>query len=198
VTESRKVTYPPEMVVPIVADGAIAGHGFADGRLLPLLILDTSTRRDVAELLRVHEFLPVGDQRFQWARSRDTDDDVALYLRFIQPMDVELLLRFSVERQAILVEGILSGGGVWLQAGKPGDRLATTMDANRVAIELPDTGFRPEWERFLLKRMTRVMSRRLGVSHRSARPAARKVITDMQAVARFRMSAGRAGNNADP
>jgi hypothetical protein len=72
------------------------------------------------------------------------------------------------------------------------------MDADRVAVELPDTGFRPEWERFLLKRMTRVMSRRLGVSRRKARPAARKVITDMQAVARFRMSAGRAGNDADP
>jgi hypothetical protein len=43
VTKSRKTTVAGSLVVPIVGDGAIAGP-IADGRLLPVLILDTSAR----------------------------------------------------------------------------------------------------------------------------------------------------------
>jgi hypothetical protein len=63
----------------------------------------------------------------------------------------------------------------------------TTMDAQRVLVELPDTGFRPQWERLLLNRMTAVMSRRLGVTRRKARPAAEVVIAEMGKLAGLRM-----------
>lgn len=174
--------------MPIVGDGALAGP-VAHGRLVPLLILDTSNRPDVREVLRVHEHLPPGDVTFHWAYSRDSDDEVALDLRFIRPMDVKLLLRFSIERQAILVEAMLNGQGVWVQAGAPGDRLATTMDAHRVLVELPDTGFQPTWDKLWLKRMTRVVARRQRISRRKARPLAKNVIEDLRGVARLRLKA---------
>ena len=126
-SKPRKVTMARSLVVPIVGDAAIAGP-IADGRLIPVLILDTSARTDVAELIRVHELLPPGDAQSQWGLSRDNDDDVMLHLKFVRPMDLELILLLSVERQAILVEGMLSGGGVYLQSGVVGDRLSTTLD----------------------------------------------------------------------
>src|SRR5439155_6801435 len=111
-TKPRKVAVSRELVVPIVHDGAIAGP-IADGRLLPVLFIDTSERRDVRELLRVHEQLGSGDVEFDWGLSLDNKDDAILYLRFLRPMEVKVILLFDVRRQAILVEGILSGGGAY-------------------------------------------------------------------------------------
>lgn len=191
-TGPRDVKFLRSLVVPIVGDAAIAGP-IADGRLLPLLILDTSARPEVAEVIRVHEHLPGGDAQSQWGFSRENDDEVMLHLRFAQPMDVELILLFDVQRQAILVDAMLTGGGVYLQAGVAGDRLISTMNAQRVLVELPDVGFGPHWERFLLERTTALVSQRLGVSRRKARPAAEALIAEMRKVTRFQMGAG---NNA--
>lgn len=182
----RKTTADRSLVVPIVGDAAIAGP-VADGRLLPVLILDTSARPEVAELIRVHRHLPSGDARSQWGSSRNDDDVVLLQLWFEQPVAADVILPFSIERQAILVESMLSGGGVYLQAGRPGDRLMERMGEPRILVDLPDTGFRPSWDDLLLARMTVVMSRRLGVPRRKGRAAAEAVIAEMRTLARLRM-----------
>ncbi len=164
-------------MIPIVGDAAVASAPVADGRALPVLILDVSARPEVGELLRVHGHLPGGDVKSQWASSRDDDDQVALILTFVRPMDVEVVLPFSIERQGLLVDTMMTAGGAYLQAGQAGDRLMTTMDAPRVLIELPETGFRPDWERLYLSRMTLVMARR-GVPRRQARSAAETLIAE--------------------
>jgi hypothetical protein len=184
-TKARELAVPRELVVPIVHDGAIAGP-IAEGRLLPVLFIDTSERRDVRELLRVHEQLGSGDVEFDWGLSLDNKDDAILYLRFLRPMEVKVILLFDVRRQAILVEGILAGGGVYLQDARPGDRLSTTLDAYRVLIELPDSGFRPVWNRYLLERTTALLRKR-GIPRRTAPQAAATAICEMRKIASFRL-----------
>jgi hypothetical protein len=91
------------------------------------------------------------------------DDEVALYVRFFQPME---LAAPAVHRSKAGVSRkfMMTARAVWLQAEQPGHRMSSTVDAPRVLGELPQTGFRSDWDRFLLKRMTRVLSRRLGTS----------------------------------
>ncbi len=59
-TKPRKAQVAQSLIVPIVGDAAMAGP-VADGRLIPVLIVDTSKRPEVAELIRVHAHLPPGD-----------------------------------------------------------------------------------------------------------------------------------------
>jgi len=159
----------------------------ADGRLVPVLILDTQVRREVGELVRVHQHLGPGDATTQWGISMDSGSDVALILGFARPVEVDVVLLFSVDRQAILVEAVLSAGAVILKTGKAGDRLMTTWGTPGVLVEVPDTGFRPVWDAFLMSRTTALMSRRLGVNRRKARPAAEAVISEMRKLARLRI-----------
>lgn len=51
--------------VTIVADAGIAVDGIGGGRLIPLLILDTTDRPDLEELIRVHQHLTPGDVKFE-------------------------------------------------------------------------------------------------------------------------------------
>jgi hypothetical protein len=186
-TKPRKTKIPLSLIVPIVGDGAMAAPAVADGRLLPVVIVDSSARREVSEVIRVHAHLQPGDVFSQWASSRDNDDHVLLNLKFVQPMEVELALLFSIERQAILVETILRGGAVYLQAGTAGDRVSTTMDAPRVLVEIPETGFRPRWDELFLSRMMVVMSRQLRISRRRARPVTEAFISQIRQLAGLRI-----------
>ncbi|HEX8646559.1 MAG TPA: hypothetical protein VF715_06635 [Thermoleophilaceae bacterium] len=182
------MTVPDELIIPIVGDAAIAGP-VADGRLVPVLILDTAARPEVTEMVRVHEHLPPGDVLSQWGSALNDDDAVTLLLEFQRPVAVDVTLVFSIERQAVLVESILNAGALYLQPGKPGDRFRDKLDEARILIEVPSTGFEPHWERLLHKRMVKVMAGRLGISRRKARPAAERHIAEIRSLTRLRFGA---------
>jgi hypothetical protein len=184
--EGQKVQWPASLVIPIVGDAALAGP-IADGRLIPVLILDRSARPGLGEAIRIHEHLPPGDVQFRGAVSRESYDEVVLYVRLVQPMEVEFLLRFSIERQAVLVEAMLKAGAVYLQVGSAADRLSTTMDAPRILIELTDTGFKPTWDKVALDRMTTVMAKRLGVPKRRARVTAELLMAELDRATSLRL-----------
>jgi hypothetical protein len=57
VKRRRTEILPIKDFVPIVADEAMAGT-VAEGANIPLVILDTSKRPDIAEAIRVHAYLP--------------------------------------------------------------------------------------------------------------------------------------------
>jgi len=184
--EVRKGRIDPSRFVPIVGDAALAGS-VADGKLLPVLIIDVSDRPDAVEVLRQHQHLASGgDAQHQWATSRDNTDRVVLLLEFLRPSEVDLVLPFSIERQGILVDSMIRAGAVYLQAGSKGDRLMNTFEAPRVLVELPDTGFATAWESIFEEQMTRVMAARMGVSRKKARPAAQAVILELRKFAAMR------------
>ncbi|MFV1990436.1 MAG: hypothetical protein ACC652_06815 [Acidimicrobiales bacterium] len=185
-TKPEKRRMDASLAVPVVGDAAMAGP-VADGKLIPVLILDADTRPELAELIRVHRHIDPGDAESQWASSRDDDDRVMLVLSFKKPMALDVIIPFSIEHQAILVESMLRSGAVYLQSGRAGDRLTNTLDDPRILVELPDTGFRPVWGALFLDRMTTVMSSRLGVSRRKAKPAARQVIDEIRQLAHLRI-----------
>ena len=178
-TESRKAKIDTSLFVSVVSDAAMAGP-VADGKLIPVLILDVDGRPDVSELIRQHQHLPSGDASHQWATSRDDEDRVMLLLNFERPSEVGVVIPFSIEHQGIVVDSMIRSGAVYLQAGVEGDRLSATLDEPKVLVELPDTGFGPAWDSLLEQRMTEVMSARMRVSRRKARPVARKVIEEMR------------------
>src|SRR5262245_50724883 len=133
--------------VPIVADAAIATGGIAEGRLLAVLILDTSQRPDIDELVRLHEYMPPGDVGCQWASLHGINDDsIALVLEFERPAELKVILEFEVRERGALVDLILRGRGFYLQPGRPGDRLKTAFERPRILVDIPDTGFDEQWD----------------------------------------------------
>ena len=180
-----KVRLPAESQVPIVGDAAMAGP-LADGRLIPVLILDTVNHFQLSELIRVHEHVGPGDVGFQWGMKKGLREAMLL-LEFQRPMEIQIVLVFDIEKYASLVELMLTSRAVYLQAGSPGDRLLTTFEDPRLLLELPDIGFRPVWDAALLKRMTQVM-RQAGLSRTAAKDGAITFIQQMRELAAFRLS----------
>lgn len=172
--------------VPIVWDAMIASRGIQEGKLTPLVILDTIKRPDIVELARIHQHLPFGDAISQWGEPYGKKDKLTLYLKFIRPSEINILLEFDVERQAALIDQIIRSSGIYIQPGKPGDRTITTQSNPKILIQIPDGGFKLKWEEIFKKNTVDNFKRR-GFKTRPAKEAARMFVEEWRKFGNFRM-----------
>jgi hypothetical protein len=172
--------------VRIIADAAIAIGRVGDGRLIPLVILDTTERSDLEEFIRVHQFLPPGDVICQWGQLERSNEHVALIISFKMPADLVVIIEFDIIEQGCLVEQILIAKGLYLQAGRDGDRLLANFYAPKVLVEIPDTGYRRYWDHTFHRQIMRHLRKR-GLSRREAKQAASQAIRMWQEFGQFRL-----------
>ena len=158
-------------VIRVVGDALIASRPIGEGRMFPVLILDTGDHPALAELVQLHATSPPGDVETTWCTAKGDPDSVALSLSFERPMEYSCVVLFSLGRQGVLVDQILATQGCYLQPGQPGDRLRNTIDSPRILIEVPLTGFEVEWET-MYDKVLRRRFRDAGLGRRAARRAA--------------------------
>ena len=177
--EKVPVQHPAEAEpVPIVTDASIATVPVGDGRMIPLLILDTSKRPDIEDMVNAHHQMGVqGDVDVSWGRHTFFDTGtVTLFLTFTKPSRCLILLRFDIGQYGGLVDNIIRSQGLYIQPGKPGDRLRTTFNNPRVLAEVPSREFQPEWDRMLRKALRKLAQKEHGMSRAKAKLATEKLI----------------------
>ncbi|HCT75317.1 MAG TPA: hypothetical protein DGG94_04300 [Micromonosporaceae bacterium] len=173
-------------MIPIVADAAIAGP-VLEGVSVPLLILDTTEHPTIAEIIRVSKFFPPGDIVSTWGGLKGQPYTVLLVLDFLRPIAAAAVLSFEIGRQGILVDGVLTARAVYLQAGKPGDRLIHDPDKPKLLVEIAATEFRKKWDGLFLKGLTAAIRKEQGVSKKLARTSAELAIEELRSITGFRM-----------
>ena len=180
------VSHPSEAdPVPIVRDGIVATVAQTYGRWIPVLILDTSTRPDIETMVRAHGELGPGDAISGWSFKTRLGFGLAapmLVLRFTKPSQCLVVVEFDLEKQGILVDQILWAQGVYLQPGRPGDRLAPTIDNPRILVEVPTNEtfakrFRSARKKALFRRF-----RNGGMSRIDSKNAVRELLRKWQSV----------------
>jgi hypothetical protein len=173
--------------VRIVADAIASTRGRQGGRMLPVLLLDTSQRPDLAEYIRVHRSFEPGDVNTQWGQVAGHEGTVALFLTFIRTMELFVVLEFETARQGILVEQTLRGRGLYLaQAESEDDRLMMNPDRLTVIVEVPDTGFDKTWNDLFHKYLAWDF-REKEMSRSESRRAARSAIEELRKFGSLRM-----------
>ena len=102
------VQHPAEAEpVPIVADASIARVDVGDGRMIPLLILDTSKRPDIEDMINAHRHMGgQGDVDVSWGRPNRFFDTgtVALLLTFTKPSRCLILLQLDIGQYGGVVD----------------------------------------------------------------------------------------------
>ena len=158
--KTRKIIFnhPREYkAVTIVHEGAAATSGLAEGGLIPTLILDLGDRPDVTELIRLHHHYKSGHALFTWGKYGEVGNHVSLYVEFTRPAKVTFVINFTLQKYDVVVEQILNSGGLFIVSGQRGDRMSSAMDNPKLLLDIPDTGFRPYWNKtcnkFLIKKL---------------------------------------------
>lgn len=166
--------------VPIVSDAGIATVAVGDGRMIPLVIIDTSNRPDIDDLVLAHKHLDgQGDAGSMWGRPNSIFDTgiVNLILTFQKPGHCVIILGFELGQYGGLVDQIVLSQGLYVQPGRPGDRLRSTFNNPRVLVEVPTREFQPEWDR-ILRKATRRRFQKDGMSRAHAKLATESMITE--------------------
>jgi hypothetical protein len=140
----------------------------------------------LAEVIEAQMHLPEGDVIVQWARLAKRQDHIALYLKFQRPTERATVIEFDIVKQGILVEHILQSKGLYIQAGKAGDRLIHDLDRSKMLIEVPDTGIRRLWDEVHFDAVVNY-ARKDGLGRRDAKKAARDFIEEIRELAKFQM-----------
>ncbi len=174
-----------DATVPIVADAAIATGGVGEGRLIPLVIIDTANHQHIEDLVKAHDSLSPGDAEITWGWQAGSKDSISLIIDFKKPIETTIHLIFDIAHQGGLVDLIMNSKALYLQPGRQGDRLKNTMDNPRIIIEIPDTGFQCIWiDKW--KKTTSKQLRNQGLSRREARKASQELIDRLRETFSFR------------
>jgi hypothetical protein len=173
-------------VVSIVGDAAVATVGVGHGRLIPLIIIDTTKRPDLVEVIAAQEHFDDGDVVVQWGSLHKRPEHVALILRFQRPTQRTAVVEFEIVRQGVLVECILQSKALYMQAGTAGDRLMHDLNRPKILIEAPDTGFRANWDELYFDAIVKRM-RKDGLDRRRSKEAARSYIHQIREFGQIRM-----------
>lgn len=168
-----------KICVPIVGDGAIAIGGTAGGRVIPVLILDCDNNKELLNCIYLHENTPPGDVVCTWGTKAFNSKYVFLLLQFSRPSEVEVVLKFDLDTQRVLADGIVQSNGVYLQPKESGKRVIMGLDKPKILIEVSPETKLERWDEILLKRISRKM-KKSGMSRRQAN------IASLEALARSR------------
>ena len=165
--------------VAVVAHGSVALAKMGEGRNIPLLILDTSVRPDIDAMILAHERLGPGDVTSVWTfREQHRPGTPRLVLKSTMPSDCTLVVDFDMTKQeGMLVDHILWAQGVYIRPGRPGDRLATTMKAPTILIEVPRMGFEKQFQHVYEKQTVRDF-RKLGRGRSESKRLARAFLEE--------------------
>jgi hypothetical protein len=172
--------------VPIVADGGVATPGVADGRMIPVVIVDTTERPDIDDVVRAHTAFSPGDVDSVWFRpSRWSVDRVGLILDFKRPSECVAILEFETQRKGALIDAMVRAQGFYLQPGRPGQHLSDEFDNDRILIEVPSHFFRDAWETIFLKATIRRF-KKSGLSRRESKERAAEAISRIREISSLR------------
>lgn len=175
------------MPLPVVGDAAIGIGAIGEGRLIPLVIVDASARPALEELIRVHQFTQPGDVVSQWGAINGDNERISLFLNFKRPSELDVVIEFSVNDRAPLIDQILTTKSMYLQVGKHGDRFINTQSSPRILMEIPETGFKEVWEK-IYYRYTYKKFRANGLNRQLARKAAHQFISETRKFGDTRVS----------
>ncbi len=101
---------------------------------------------------------------------------ISLYLTFEKPSRCLIFLRLDIGQYGVLVDNIIRSQGLYIQSGRPGDRLRTTFDNPRVLAEVPSREFQPEWDNMFRKALRKSFQKEAGMSRANAKLATENFI----------------------
>lgn len=160
----------------LVGDGVIGNSKIADGRLIPVLILDTTIKKDLESLVQMHEQLGGGDVTSVWGYHPFNHKVVVLLLYFNYPIELKLAISFNVLKHSSIIDGILISRAVYLQPGIPGDKISDNINAPKVVVEIPARTTFDKWDKILYKTISKKLKKQ-GIDKKVLKEETKKYIS---------------------
>ncbi len=135
----------------ISEEGLISSDNVGEGRLIPVLVIDVLGDKDIEDLIKLHESITSGDVAMTWSQDFFNRDYFILKMEFIKPMELVFGIKFRIETEFPLIDGIIESKGYYLQTGTKGDKILKKIGDSKILIEVPDMGVKKIWNKILAR-----------------------------------------------
>ena len=177
-----KLNFP---IYSIVENGVISSKDIGEGRLIPALVIDVRSDKEIEDLIIVHKDITSGDAKFTWVRSLSNLKYFILKMEFLKPMNISFGIMFIIDSEYSLIDGILESKGFYLQTGKIGDKIVNKNQDPKILVEVPNCNFETSWNKILYKTIRRNL-RKKGISKSDSLPIAKDIIKEMRSLWKMR------------
>lgn len=143
----KKISTP---IYNINEEGLFASRDYADGRLIPSIVISSKEDDYIKEIIKLHSNISMGDVEVQWGgilSSLFNTDRWVLNIRFYKPIDYNFSIVFSLKNHYSIIDAIFQSKGLRIAYGHKGEKVSQV--SNHIIIEIPDTGIGLKWEKTL-------------------------------------------------
>ena len=163
----------------IAEEGLLSTDSIGEGRMIPVLVLDIDGNKDIEDLIKVHDNITSGDATITWIHDFYNRNFFILKMEFSKPMEIKFGIKFKIDKEYSLIDGILESKGVYLQTGVKGDKISKKMEDPKILVEVPDMGIKVIWNKILLNTMKKKYMKQ-GYRKREAISISKQHISEMR------------------
>jgi len=175
----------PKTILTVVADATINNSYTAQGKTIPLVILDTTSHPEIDKAIELHRDVANGNCFTIWGKLKN-EKFLTLSISILEPSPVDFTIFFSAQLQAHIVDLVVSAQMLYIQAGKPGDRLKHDLEKPKILIEVPSEKFSNEWKVLYLKIIAKSFIN-IGFSKTIAKKFAQDFYNEMRVIREMRI-----------
>ncbi|NNU78589.1 hypothetical protein [Clostridium estertheticum] len=173
------------LLIDIVSSATLSNIDIADGKTIPLVILNTEAYDSIRKSINMHKGIITGHVDTIWGKSRN-EKYFSLNIDIIDPSPISFTILFDLSKQAGLIDLIIYSQLLYIQPGIPGDRFKSTMNENRLLLEVPSTHFKEEWMK-VFNKYNKKLFIKMGYSKTAANQATNDLNKEWDKVREMRM-----------
>lgn len=179
----KKISAP---IYNINEEGLFANRDYADGRLIPSIVISSEEDDYIKEIIKLHSNISMGDVEVQWGETLSSllnTDRWILKIRFYKPIDYSFSIVFSLKNHYSIIDAIFQSKGLRIAYGHKGEKVSQVTD--HIIIEIPDTGIGSKWEKTLI-RIIKSKMRKLKIPRKELGKATQEQISKMREILNIR------------
>ncbi|WP_316739323.1 hypothetical protein [Pedobacter aquatilis] len=174
----------------IQENGLISVPDFADGRLIPAVVLNNEKfGEDLKDFLKAHiNSVEQGDVITQWATPLNQffkPKSWILSVSFTKPRNFSFYIEFSLEKNSALIDAIFQSRGLYILHGFLGEKISKKTNDNIVLMEIPDLNQDERWNK-TLRDILKTRFKRQRVPKKELSQEVEKQIKHMRNLTHFR------------
>lgn len=151
----------------VVATSTIACEGVANGRNIPVAIVEPDNDGIITDLIITHKSVNNGNCESQWGMTKGYEYAI-LALSFSSPVEQKIILLFDVIKYGSIVNQILYAKCLYLMTGDSETKLLEHISEPRILLELPCDDFQEDWNKIYRKKKTDYLRKKYGISKKEA------------------------------
>lgn len=180
-----KVSKDKFTIYSIAEEGLLSSESIGEGRLLPALVIDVNSNKNIEDLIKIHKTITAGDVIMTWNLDFYNRNLFILKMQFTKPMEIVFGIDFKIDTDYSLIDGIIESKGFYLQTGVKGDKVSKKTNDPKILVEVPDMGVKELWNRLLLKTVKKNF-RKKGYAKKESIKSAKEHIQEMRKIWKMR------------